>query len=143
MKTLNKNLDLFDSCVFKSKKRMWLFIFNYVLNKPEFKLMPFKYKQVGTKKKVRLLVPKEFLRKLEEPYNLFLNNEDKLDDNVVAHIMSFDEITQGLISHYKTLGMQEKVKELELRLKERRLDFATKRRANVSRVEKSTHKRLK
>jgi len=104
---------MIEACVFETQKRMWMFVFKYMFKDGRLKRVPFQYKSFGAKKKMRFFVDLSNKEHVALAFEKFLENENKLDSEVISKLMTEKNITEGLIAHYKSMGIDEKAQKLQ------------------------------
>jgi hypothetical protein len=129
-----------EACVFETQKRMWMFVFKYMFQDRLLKHVPFQYKSFGAKKKMRFLVDVSSKENVVFAFQKFLENENKLDSEVISKLMNEKNVTEGLIAHYKSMGFVEKAQKLEEAWRKKTHDSKKNRRGFVRKT--STAKKV-
>jgi hypothetical protein len=135
-----QKLPMVEACVFETQKRMWMFVFKYMFQDGRLKCVPFQYKSSGAKKKMRFLVDVSSKENVVFAFQKFLENENKLDSEVISKLMTEKNITEGLIAHYKSMGLDEKAQKLQEAWRKKIYDRKKNRRGFVRKT--STAKKV-
>lgn len=105
-------------CEFANMKRLWLFFFTYVFGKNDLMYLPFIWKRVRGQSTIKLLARPKDIASFYKAFKHFSEKENKMSEQKVSEMMTFENITRGLIAHFLAVGKPDKAKEYEARFNE-------------------------